>query len=215
MPSVDLFSGVMFVANLVMSTAIFALCVEVANRWKNRKMLSFEFVMTGANNLASFVLFTYWMFYGSGPMLLLAAASGILLSSFLSAAVMRMLYSPKPPLNWILATYVFIPAIYIMTSDLQLMLFHSMTINALVMTVSFAMVCAAGRGRMKLFGAAGAVAGLLAMAYMYFFVAGVNAMMLWTGVDALAVVAFAGFLWTSLKRPRDFIADYNARKDGK
>jgi len=206
---------VMFVANLLLSLAVLIICAEIARRWKRRRMLSLEFFMVGANHLLSFVFFNYWFFYESELALVLSAVSSALLASFLSAAIVRMLYSPRMPMNWILAAYVFVPAVHLMTSDFQLTLFHLMLVSALVILCSFALLAMAGRSGMRRYGAIGILTGLMAIRYLYGFLSGEKLQLLWTAMNFLVVIMYYGLLRASYSRPRDFIADYNAKRDGR
>jgi hypothetical protein len=214
MPLGDIPPMYLFIVNLVLSVAVLAVCTELARRWERRRMLSIEFAMVGVNHLLSFLFFSYWLFYGSSTGLLLAAVSAILLASFLSQAMTTMLYSPRVPLNWIFVAYVFIPVIYIITSDLQLTLLQTMMLSSLVVSISFMMVAMAGRKRMRAYGVAGMAAGLVAIMYIYSFMLGSNLKVLWCAVDALSLYAYYGFLRISSKRPHEFIADFDGRKDG-
>jgi len=205
----------LFIINLVLSLAVLIICSEIARRWKRRRMLSLEFFMVGSNHLLSFVFFNYWFFYGSELALVLAAVSSALLASFLSESVVRMLYSPRLPLNWILGAYVFVPVVHLMTADMQLTLFHLMLVSALVITCSLALLAIAGRTGMRKYGAIGILTGLMAIRYIYSFLTGEKLQLLWTIMNVLIVVMYYGFLRMSYSRPRNFIADYNAKKDGK
>ncbi|MBI2542714.1 MAG: hypothetical protein HYW24_00815 [Candidatus Aenigmarchaeota archaeon] len=208
--------------NLALSVVVVSICFWLAWKWRQRKFLVLIFPAIGITYAISNVLRFYWSVSLDSIVYLLYSAFFAAWIIFYSYATLRLVHpTEKRPANWGLLMYLSVPFMMFVTKDLVLASLQIFLISSLVLFTSSLFFFSHCKRGVKKYAVAGIFAGLVGLSYVPVLLIGVVALdpkttyTVYMIFNLSVAYLFFGLFQTSLKKPKEFLCDYDHKKDRK
>lgn len=209
--------------NIVFVAVIAFSSFKVMWVWRHRKWLALDFLGMGSSYLILMVWAALWFLTLDQTYFFLVAVWGIFWAVSYSYATLRMVHPhEKRPANWALLMYLSVLPVWLATGDMMLVALQILLLSALVIFVSSLVLLQLCGKVMKRYAVAGMLVGIIIASYVPTLLVPKTVTINITGgflfflpINALLAYLLFGFLQLAQKNPKEFICDYDHRKDGK